>query len=51
MGSQGRDHVLNNYSAEQFAERWDQLLTEVIEDFGSWKNRKGYQSWSFEEVA
>jgi glycosyltransferase involved in cell wall biosynthesis len=51
MGSQGRDHVLNNYSAEQFAERWDQLLTEVIEEFGSWKNRKGYQSWSFEEVA
>jgi len=51
MGSQGRDHVLSNYSAEQFAERWDQLLTEVIEEFGSWKNRKGYQSWSFEEVA
>jgi len=50
MGEMGRNHILTNYSSEQFAERWDKLLTHVVENFGSWDTRKGYQSWNFQEV-
>ena len=50
MGKQGRAHVLENYSMENFARKWDEILTEVIEKHGSWDTRKDYQSWHFQEV-
>ena len=51
LGKMGRDHILSKYSSKQFAERWDKLLTQVIDEFGSWDNRRGYQSWKFQEVS
>jgi len=50
MGSAGRNHVLTNYSMEQFSERWDSILTMVTEKYGSWDTRKNYQSWELIEV-
>ena len=29
---------------------WYQTLKDVVEEFGSWENRKNYKSWSFEEL-
>jgi glycosyltransferase involved in cell wall biosynthesis len=51
LGSKGRQHLLDNYSPEQFTQRWDSLLTEVYETCGSWENRKNYKSWEFVEVS
>ena len=51
LGEMGRNHILNKYSSKQFAERWDKLLTQVINEFGSWDDRRGYQSWKFKEVS
>lgn len=50
MGQKGREHVLNNYGFEKFNASWDKIITEVHEEFGSWSNRKKYNSWSVEEL-
>ena len=50
MGRAGRLHLEENYSHESFAKKWDEVLTHVHEKYGSWENRKNYQSWEFKEV-
>ena len=50
MGWLGRQHVLKNYSHEEYVKQWDETLTGVYEKYGSWGERKDYQSWVFEEV-
>ena len=45
LGSLGREHVLKNYSLEQYHKKWDEALTEIHKEFGSWKSRKNYKSW------
>ena len=51
MGAKGRQHVLNNYNQEDILKKWDNLLTKVYEERGSWDSRKQYQRWSIKEVA
>ena len=51
MGAKGRQHVLKNYNQEDILEKWDNLLTKVYEERGSWDSRKQYQRWSIKEVA
>lgn len=50
MGSNGRQHVLNNYGFEQYAKMWVDTIKEVETKFGSWDTRKEYCSWSFGEI-
>lgn len=50
MGAAGRRHVLNNYSVEQFSERWEKLLEEIHEEFGSWETRKNYKPWEMLKI-
>ena len=50
LGKKGRGHVLESYSMDKFAEKWDEILTKVHSDFGSWENRKDYKSWEFVEL-
>tara|TARA_R100000234_G_scaffold74328_1_gene45901 strand:- start:6292 stop:7563 length:1272 start_codon:yes stop_codon:yes gene_type:complete len=50
MGAAGREHILKNYSMESFAETWDKVFTQVIEENGSWNTRKNYKSWEFIEI-
>ena len=45
MGKLGRDYVLKEYNLEKYSERWDTLMTEIYETYGSWENRKGYNNW------
>ena len=45
LGARGRDHVLNNYSMEKYVTLWDKTLTRVVDQYGSWNNRKNYKSW------
>ena len=51
MGAKGRQHVLKNYNQEDILKKWDNLLTKVYEERGSWDSRKQYQRWSIKEVA
>ena len=50
MGRKGRAHVLKNYGFDTHGEQWYKVITEAIEEFGSWENRKNYKHWSFEEL-
>ena len=50
LGYMGRQHVLNNYSMEKFAEEWDRILSRTVEKHGSWDARKNYKSWNISEV-
>ena len=42
LGRKGRKHLEDNFSFTKLMERWDQVLTKVHNDFGSWDTRKGY---------
>jgi len=50
LGYMGRQHAMKNYSMENFAKQWDEILTHTVEKFGSWDTRKNYKSWHFSEV-
>lgn len=45
MGAKGREHVMNNYSMDNFRNQWRQIFEEITEDMGSWDTRKNYKSW------
>jgi glycosyltransferase involved in cell wall biosynthesis len=51
MSIQGREHVKNNYNFENYKNRWIEIMDQVIEDHGSWENRKKYRTWHLMEVA
>ena len=51
MGLKGREHVLKNYNKDKLLKQWDELLTKVYEEKGSWEDRKQYERWSLKEVA
>ena len=51
MGLKGREHVLKNYSLEEFSKKWEELFTHVEERHGSWDSRKKYKSWKLLEVS
>ena len=50
MGAQGRAHVLANYNFQNYVKQWDETLTMVHDEFGSWDTRKGYKSWRIIEA-
>ena len=50
LGKAGREHVIKNYSPEQYAEQWEKLFDSIIENHGSWDTRKGYKAWELIEV-
>ena len=51
LGSNGRQHVLENYNFEIFNKKWVNLMLKIHEEEGSWETRKGYSSITFKEVA
>ena len=50
LGRKGRAHLEENYSMKSFSEKWDRILSDVYERYGSWENRRGYHSWECVEV-
>ena len=51
MGKKGRKHVMKNYNFDDYGTRWTELMLDIHERYGSWENRKNYESWTLEEVA
>mgnify|MGYP003114331429 CR=1 FL=1 len=50
LGRQGRKHVMKNYNFENYGKKWDEILSHVHEECGSWEERKNYNSWELKEV-
>lgn len=50
MGAAGRRHVEENYNFTKTLERWDNLLSEIHQKYGSWDNRKSYNRWELTEL-
>jgi len=50
LGKSGRQHVEKNYDLKQYGETWDRVLTEAMEKYGSWSNRKNYKHWDLMEI-
>jgi glycosyltransferase involved in cell wall biosynthesis len=50
LGKAGREHVLKNYSFEDYKSRWVDLLDKTYEKHGSWENRKSYSAWKLKKV-
>ena len=50
LGKLGREHVLKNYNFETFSTRWPEILDDIHKKYGSWENRKNYNSWHLLEV-
>ena len=51
LGRKGAEHVRTNYNFEDFQNSWEELMTNIYENHGSWANRKGYKSWEVIEIA
>ena len=50
LGKAGRQHVLENYGYEDFAERWIELMLNTYKKHGSWKDRKNYNRWELRAI-
>ena len=50
IGKKGREHVLKNYSFENFKKTWIDLMLEIHDECGSWETRKSYQPWTVTEL-
>lgn len=50
MGKAGQEHIDKNYNFKKTLERWDELLTDIHERYGSWDNRKLYKKWELKEL-
>ena len=51
MSSAGIEHVEKNYNFENYENKWIETMDRVIEEHGSWENRKLYNRWHLLEVA
>ena len=45
LGLKARSWVESNFGFDQFSQRWDDVLTQVVEDNGSWETRTNYKSY------
>ena len=45
MGYEGKEHIEKNYNFQRTLEKWDNLLSSIYEDHGSWESRKKYKKW------
>ena len=50
LGMKGRNHVVQNYGFDKFKKSWVDLMDSVVENYGSWETRKGYQAWEMKEI-
>ena len=51
LGSNGRQHVMDNYNFKEFQSKWVDLIDDIIERYGSWETRSKYTRWEMLEVA
>ena len=49
IGQSGRQHVINNFSFDNFISQWDKIFTDTYNNKGSWPN-KAYKGWELKEI-
>lgn len=49
VGQAGRQHVIENFSFDNFISQWDRILSDTYNNKGSWPNR-AYKSWELKEI-
>jgi len=49
IGQAGRQHVMNNFSFDNFISQWDKIFTDTYNNKGSWPNR-AYKGWELKEI-
>lgn len=49
LGEKGKEYVRDKFSTNKFIEKWDSVLTETHEKYGSWPNEQ-YERWVCEEI-
>jgi len=49
IGHAGRQHVITNFSFENFISQWDKIFTDTYNNKGSWPN-KAYKGWELKEI-
>jgi glycosyltransferase involved in cell wall biosynthesis len=50
MGKKARQHVIKNYGFDSYIDQWDEILTRLHNECGSWETRKNYKAWNMVEV-
>ena len=50
LGRLGREYALKQFNFEIFLQRWDELLTKIYEEKGSWSTRTGYKPYGVEVI-
>jgi glycosyltransferase involved in cell wall biosynthesis len=50
IGLKGREHVLKTFDLKDYVKKWDDTLTKIHEEKGSWETRKGYERWTLKEI-
>jgi glycosyltransferase involved in cell wall biosynthesis len=50
LGKKGAEHVKKNYNFNTFVQKWNVVLKDIHEKFGSWETRKGYKKWHLGEL-
>ena len=50
LGKKGAMHVEKNYNFNTFVQKWNIVLKDIHEKFGSWETRKGYKKWHLGEL-
>lgn len=49
LGKAARQHVLKNYNPDILMKKWDELLTKLNKEGGSWNTRR-HQRWTLEKI-
>jgi len=49
IGQAGRQHVIDNFSFDNFISQWDKIFTDTYTNKGSWPN-KTYKGWELKEI-
>lgn len=50
LGLRGRKHVEKNYSFEKYCQGWVDIMTSIVEEYGSWDSRDDYVPWELKEL-
>ena len=50
LGNNCINKIVKEYSFEEYAKSWDDLIVDVYNRFGSWENRKNYSPWELVKV-
>ena len=50
LGEKAMKNVAKRFSFKMYEDSWVKLMKDVIEENGSWENRRNYDRWTIEEV-